>query len=170
MLSNFFWLIKNLIKKFNKKTNQKDLIKMAGSKSICPKWHFGQVEHGNNWGIFWSMFLVGKIEFSYNALNNCHPPMHHMFASLFSHWTIEMCIHIGNAIVPCCRIFLKKFKNCFPFLHFLLQIYFLEEECWSIFLPKERFLGATMDLSPWGKIGWLAPWECSLGEDHSPRR
>jgi len=31
---------------FNKKTNQKDLVKMVGSKSICPKWHFGQVGHG----------------------------------------------------------------------------------------------------------------------------
>jgi hypothetical protein len=29
-----------------KKTNQKDLVKMFESKSICPKWHFGQVGHG----------------------------------------------------------------------------------------------------------------------------
>lgn len=55
--------------------------------------------------------------------------------------TIEMCTHIGSAIVPCCRNFKKKFKNYSPFLHFLLQTYFLEEECCSIFLPKERFLG-----------------------------
>ncbi len=30
-----------------KKTNKKDPIKMVRSKLICPKWHFGQVEH---WG------------------------------------------------------------------------------------------------------------------------
>ncbi len=35
-------LKKNLINK----TNQKDLIKMVGSKSTCPKWHFGQVRYG----------------------------------------------------------------------------------------------------------------------------
>jgi hypothetical protein len=29
-----------------KKTNQKDQVKMFESKSICPKWHFGQVGHG----------------------------------------------------------------------------------------------------------------------------
>ncbi len=25
---------------------------MVGSKSICPKWHFGEVEHGDIWGNF----------------------------------------------------------------------------------------------------------------------
>jgi hypothetical protein len=55
---------------------------MVGSKLTCPKLHFGQVEHGNNWGAFWSIFLVKKVKFSYNALNNHHPPMHRMFASL----------------------------------------------------------------------------------------
>ncbi len=34
---------KNLVKK----TNQNDLVKTVGSKSICPKWHFGQVGHGH---------------------------------------------------------------------------------------------------------------------------
>jgi hypothetical protein len=29
-----------------KKTNQKIPIKMVGSKSTYPKWHFGQVGHG----------------------------------------------------------------------------------------------------------------------------
>jgi hypothetical protein len=36
---------------------------MVGSKSTCPKWHFGQLEHGDNWGIFWSIFLVKKPHF-----------------------------------------------------------------------------------------------------------
>lgn len=61
-----------------------------------------------------------------------------------------MCTHIGSPIAPCCRnknIFLKI---CSPFSHFLLQTYFPKEECCSIFLPKERLLGATMDLFPWG--------------------
>jgi hypothetical protein len=35
-----------LVKKSSKKTNQKYLIKMLGSKSTCPKWHFGQIGHG----------------------------------------------------------------------------------------------------------------------------
>ncbi len=29
-----------------KKTNQKEPIKMVGSKTTCPKWHFGHVGHG----------------------------------------------------------------------------------------------------------------------------
>ncbi len=33
---------------------------------LSPKWHVGQVEHGDNWGIFWSNFLVEKITFFYN--------------------------------------------------------------------------------------------------------
>jgi hypothetical protein len=32
--------------------NKKELVQMVKSKSTCPKWHFGQVEHGDNWGIF----------------------------------------------------------------------------------------------------------------------
>ncbi len=28
-----------------KKTNQKDLVKMVGSKLTCLEWHFGQVGH-----------------------------------------------------------------------------------------------------------------------------
>jgi hypothetical protein len=36
---------------------------MARFKSTCPKWHFGQVEHGNNWGTFWSIFVVEKADF-----------------------------------------------------------------------------------------------------------
>jgi hypothetical protein len=26
------------------------------SKSTCPKWHFGQVEHGDNWDLFGQCF------------------------------------------------------------------------------------------------------------------
>jgi hypothetical protein len=37
---------------------------MVGSKLTCPKCHFGQIEHGDNWGIFWSNFLVEKTMFS----------------------------------------------------------------------------------------------------------
>jgi hypothetical protein len=38
---------KNLVKKNPiKKTNQKDPVKMVGSKSTCPKWPFCQVGHG----------------------------------------------------------------------------------------------------------------------------
>jgi hypothetical protein len=39
-----------------KQTNKKDLIKMVGSKSIYPKWHFGQVGYGGKkiiMGIFY---------------------------------------------------------------------------------------------------------------------
>jgi hypothetical protein len=38
--------------------NQKDRIKMAGYKSICLESYFGQVEHGDIWGTFWSIYLV----------------------------------------------------------------------------------------------------------------
>jgi hypothetical protein len=41
------WQKINLIKK----TNQKDVIKMVMSIFICPKMHFGQIEHGDNWDI-----------------------------------------------------------------------------------------------------------------------
>jgi hypothetical protein len=55
---------KNLVKQ----TNQKDLIKMVGSKSTCPKWHFGQVEYGGKkiigW-IFLPKFLVKKAMISH---------------------------------------------------------------------------------------------------------
>jgi hypothetical protein len=37
---------------------------MVAYKSICPKLHFGQVEHGDIWGIFWSILLVKKNTFS----------------------------------------------------------------------------------------------------------
>ncbi len=37
---------------------------MVGSKSICPKWHFGEVEHGDIWATFWSILLVKKSMFS----------------------------------------------------------------------------------------------------------
>jgi hypothetical protein len=33
---------------------------------LSPKWHVGQVEHGDNWGTFWSNFLVKKITFFNN--------------------------------------------------------------------------------------------------------
>jgi hypothetical protein len=48
---NYGLVKKNLVKK----TNQKDLVKTIGSKSTCPKWHFGQVGHGGKktiWGVF----------------------------------------------------------------------------------------------------------------------
>jgi hypothetical protein len=35
-----------MVKKPSKKTNKKDLVKMVGSKSICPNWNFGQVGDG----------------------------------------------------------------------------------------------------------------------------
>ncbi len=34
-----------MVKKPNKTNQPKDLIKMVRSKSICPKWHFGQIGH-----------------------------------------------------------------------------------------------------------------------------
>ncbi len=34
-------------KELVKKTNQKILVKIVRSKSTCPKWHFGQVGHGD---------------------------------------------------------------------------------------------------------------------------
>ncbi len=53
-----WWLNKkNLVKKTVKKTNQKDLIKVVGSKTTYPKWHFGQIRHGDKktiWGIFFT--------------------------------------------------------------------------------------------------------------------
>jgi hypothetical protein len=42
-------VVKNLIKNIN----QKDLVKMVGSKLTCPKPQFGQIEHGDiNQGTF----------------------------------------------------------------------------------------------------------------------
>jgi hypothetical protein len=41
-----------------KMTNQKDPIKMVGSKLICPKRHFGQIGHGGKktiWGVFFCL-------------------------------------------------------------------------------------------------------------------
>jgi hypothetical protein len=40
-----------------KMTNQKDLVKMVRSKSICPKWHFGQVGHGGKKTIGGAFFI-----------------------------------------------------------------------------------------------------------------
>jgi hypothetical protein len=48
-LSKHCWLVK----KYVKKKIGKDLVRMARSKLTCPKWHFGQVEHGDNWDVFW---------------------------------------------------------------------------------------------------------------------
>jgi len=56
---------KNYSKNPIKKTNQKDPIKMVGSKSICPKWHFGQVGHGGKktiWGVFFTKIPGQKSE------------------------------------------------------------------------------------------------------------
>jgi hypothetical protein len=51
-------LIKKLGKKSQvKKTHQKYLIKIVGSKIISPKWHFGQIGHGGKktiWGVFFT--------------------------------------------------------------------------------------------------------------------
>jgi len=48
----------------SQKDHQKNRIKMTGYKLTCPKLHFGQVEHGDIWGSFWSIFLVKKATFS----------------------------------------------------------------------------------------------------------
>jgi len=42
-----------------KKTNEKDLVKMVGSKMTCLEWHFGQVGHGGKktiWIFFTKIF------------------------------------------------------------------------------------------------------------------
>jgi hypothetical protein len=49
---------------------------MVGSKLTYPKWHFGQVEHGDNWGIFWSISSIQKTTFfnsktSYKQIQSC---------------------------------------------------------------------------------------------------
>ncbi len=52
------------------KHSQKDIVKMVGSKSTCPKWHFGQVGHGGKktiWGFFFTIFPVKKTRISYNV-------------------------------------------------------------------------------------------------------
>jgi hypothetical protein len=56
---------------------------MVGFKLICPKWHFGEVEHGDIWGIFWSILLVKKSMFSSSVaspslvpLPQHNPPTH----------------------------------------------------------------------------------------------
>jgi hypothetical protein len=46
ILLSWWFSKRNLVKKSSKKTNQKDLVKMVGSKLICPKWNFGQIGHG----------------------------------------------------------------------------------------------------------------------------
>ncbi len=61
ILLSWWFNIKNPVKM----TNQKDPIKMVGSKLICPKWHFGQIGHGGKktiWGGFFFLeFLVKKV-------------------------------------------------------------------------------------------------------------
>jgi hypothetical protein len=45
---------KNMVRKTQLKSNQKNIIKMVGSKTTYPKWHFGQVGHGSRktiWGV-----------------------------------------------------------------------------------------------------------------------
>jgi hypothetical protein len=37
--------------------------------------NFGQVEHGNNWGTIWSIFLVEKVEFFIIHLTTATPPL-----------------------------------------------------------------------------------------------
>ncbi len=85
---------KNLVKK----TNEKDLIKTIGSKSTCPKWHFGQVGHG---GFFWLKFLVKKSIFfivkvliatklpillCYYVLNSLFTDNYHMLGNIGKHF------------------------------------------------------------------------------------
>jgi hypothetical protein len=56
-----------------KQTNQKHLIKMVGSKSTCPKWHFGQVGYGGKKiirGV--PKFSVKKAVISSSVLNFTH--------------------------------------------------------------------------------------------------
>jgi hypothetical protein len=52
-------------KKDSLKNHKKNLAKMVGFRlTSCPKyWHFGQVEHGDIWGTFWSNLLVKKTMF-----------------------------------------------------------------------------------------------------------
>jgi hypothetical protein len=58
---------------FNKKTNQKDLIKMVESKLTFRKWHFGQVGHEGKrtiWGVFFKQFFdKKKAMISYDGCN-----------------------------------------------------------------------------------------------------
>ncbi len=49
--------IKKLLKKSSKKANQKNPNKMVGSKTTCPKWHFGQVGHKDK-KIIWMVFFT----------------------------------------------------------------------------------------------------------------
>jgi hypothetical protein len=51
ILLSWWFNKKNLVKK----TNQKDLVKMVGSKLTCSKWHFGQIGHGGKKSI-WEVF------------------------------------------------------------------------------------------------------------------
>jgi hypothetical protein len=52
---------------------------MAKSKSTYPTWHFGQLEHGDIWGTFWSILLVKKTMFSFNELIKLRSiSIHHM--------------------------------------------------------------------------------------------
>jgi len=52
---------------------------MAKSKSTYPTWHFGQVENGDIWGTFGSIFLVKKTMFSSNELIKLRSiSIHHM--------------------------------------------------------------------------------------------
>jgi hypothetical protein len=36
---------------------------MVKFKSTCQKWHFGQVEHGDNWDIFYQFFQLENPHF-----------------------------------------------------------------------------------------------------------
>ncbi len=46
-MSKYCSLIKKIIKNLVRKTNKKNHVKMAGSKTTCPRWHLSQVEHGS---------------------------------------------------------------------------------------------------------------------------
>jgi hypothetical protein len=64
-LPKFYYCHSGLVKK----TNEKDIVKIVGSKSTFPKWHFGQVGHGGKktiWGVFLPKILVKKVVIFYN--------------------------------------------------------------------------------------------------------
>jgi len=60
---------------------------MVRFKLICPKWHFGQVEHGDIWSTFWLILLVKKSMFSFSVASlslmpfpqHNHPTHKHIF-------------------------------------------------------------------------------------------
>jgi len=61
---------------------------MVGSKLICPKWHFGEIEHGDIWATFWSILLVKKSMFSSSVASQAQcifPNIILQFKNIFFH-------------------------------------------------------------------------------------